>query len=245
MFLRGACIKLWGTFALVAALMCSGCGGSRILGRLPMPPQLAAEERAAVVEGLEFPGTASAGFERPVAVRVYPSGEVIVDVAVVSSAVEPRYAEDAGRAYSQEELVRWAAYMTNGLSVPAVFNSSGKEGDRIVIHDAEGARIVCTRVVEKHAFAEPDLHTTFSEKGMRAGVLRRAGLPWAVTIMPILVTTDRPVKVGDEVDVQIERWSGSRRRVDGRAYRMRVREFRAPGVLEIENHRDEDISVAR
>jgi hypothetical protein len=212
----------------LALMIACGCGGGFIKGTLLSPPAMPEADIARHVDSAPVPAHEGHRVIRPLAVRAYPTGEVVVDVVVVQLAVEPSWSGKAGNGFSDDQLVWRATFSTNGLNVPAHLHSSGRAGATIELRGEDEEPIVATRAILGEPSFEslaPELNaSTRYTDNVQVRTVRRAGRPWSVCIVPVLLSTDQPVRPGDAVDVRIAPSNRDDPWVDQSWYRMRVGE---------------------
>ncbi len=172
--------------ACLAALL-AGCGGSFINGPILSAPALSESRARELASPLGVPDD-RLWLNRPVAVRVCPGGEAIVDVAVSSS--------------SYDDL---AGFSTNGLNVPAERQSDGREGEVILIQRATGKPLKGWRALPGlPGFEEPGPEFSETSKLARRVIrVDRAGKAYTITFVPVLLGMPEKLVVGEEVDVRI------------------------------------------
>jgi hypothetical protein len=213
-------------------LLTIGCG-SFIKGSLLVPSAIAEDQAASLVESTGIPAEVFP-VSQPVTARVYPTGELIIDVLVMVSAVEPSWSNRPGDGKSESDSVMEATFHTNGLNVPAKLTSNGREDGRILIRDAHEDPIEATRAVLGVAPFEENregLHATDNFfHNVRVITFRRAGKPCRACFVPVLLSTDRPVQAGETIDVRIKPRDRHEYDVDDRWYRLVVQAFDPAGA---------------
>jgi hypothetical protein len=216
---------LWTWLFAGIVLQAAGCGAPPIKGRLLKPPALSGDRAESLAEQAAVP-TDEWPLARPAAVRIYPSGEVIVDVLVVVSAVEPDWSSKAGAPVPESEAVFTAAGNTNGLNVPARLHGSGRETGSILLVGEGGSQVAATRAV----LGEPPFEQNFAYlyasdhflENTRVIAITRGGRRYHACFVPVLLSTDETLRVGEKVDVRIKPRGNSRRFADDRWYRLTV-----------------------
>lgn len=212
---------------VIAAALCTGCGGSWITGPLLMPPGLPGETATQIAESAPVPDNEWPK-ARPVSVRMYATGEVVVDVLVMMSAVEPKWRSTPGQPIPDSRAAFKAGYHTNGFNVSAKYHSSGREGSAIVIRTSDGREIEPDRAVlgeppfESH---REELHAIADwQQNIAVVPVTRGGMPYQACFVPVLLSGDGTLQVGDHVDVRIRPERGKQRYdIDDQWYRLEVK----------------------
>jgi len=220
--------------ALLAVCLPVGITGcycpSAVTGRLLSPPPLSREAARAVAERAPVPAEEDGQLAWPAAVRAFPTNEVVVDIAWVGSGVEPSWKAHAGKAVPESESVFAARFMTNGLNVPARLTSDRRESAALVFRVDGGPEIKGTRAVLGHPPFEENLAYLHASdhflKNVRTMDITRAGRPYRVCLVPVLLAIDEPLRPGEKIDVRIKPKRGTHPfGIDDRWHRLRVEAF--------------------
>ncbi|MBC7773031.1 MAG: hypothetical protein H7210_11085 [Pyrinomonadaceae bacterium] len=188
-------------------LFSSGCREAPV--PLLYPPALPAERAVSLAEVSPVPGDdVCVALVRPVAVRMFQSGEVIVDMIAVVPHTEPDLNRPPNPFPPEFFEALKAGMCTQGFNLPPRYNPQERKIDRIVIRNAQGKSLQATRATLGDSPFELNheyLHaTTEWHKNLQWVNITRSGKKYFACFTAVLLTTDELLEVGQDVDVRID-----------------------------------------